>query len=183
MKKVFLFSACLLISLLCFSQNDVRSDSLFNLIPLTKGDPCYTGVVNIENADANTLYSRAKAFFAKRYKSAKDVIQMDDISSYHIIGKAVYDYQGLGTLLHYTIDIQAKDSRFKYIISNMRITINTLVMGVRVNRDDPFIEIFDDKGNKKKKPNKNLQNINNHFLSLIEDLKLEMQSNTTNEDW
>lgn len=181
MKKI-LFVLFFIMPFASSANPELRNDSLFNIIPLVDGSPCYTEVVNVDDTKADVLYSRAKTFIAKKFKSFKDVIQLDDAPSFHIIGKATYNYQGLGTLLHYTLDIQARDGRYKYIITDMHITINTVTMGVRVDVDDPFMKIFNDKGDKSKKPNKNLKSINAHFDGLIEELKIGMES-STDDNW
>lgn len=85
----------------------------------------YTGVVQVDSTPAKTLQSRAKLFVAESFKSAKDVIQLDDAESgvivvkgniapvvkVPLIGKMEYGY------VHFTAKIQVKDGKYKYTFS------------------------------------------------------------------
>src|ERR1035437_2334407 len=101
-----LLTTFLLISLTgAFAQApNLPIDSTTNLIT-------YTEVVK---ADSNKteLYSRAREWFAKTYKSSAKVIQMDDKESGKIVGKAVMQvyHKALGSnhksgYINYTISI------------------------------------------------------------------------------
>ncbi|WPY97634.1 DUF4468 domain-containing protein [Christiangramia sp. OXR-203] len=86
------------------------------------GNLYYSEVIQVENADKNELYLRSKQFFAEIFKSANDVIQMDDKDSGIIIGKGFNDIYitviGIATPIQmwYSIKIQSKDDRYKYDI-------------------------------------------------------------------
>jgi hypothetical protein len=81
----------------------------------------FTEVVD-QTASKNDLYLRGKMFFAKAFKSANDVIQLDDKESGTTVGKGlseIYVFNGMMDMkiqLHYTIKIQSKDNRYKYSI-------------------------------------------------------------------
>lgn len=82
----------------------------------------FSGVIQSESFKQNQLYLNSKQFFADAFKSAKDVIQMDDKESGIVIGKGFVDINAkmLGASypvkMWYTIKIQSKDGRYKYEI-------------------------------------------------------------------
>jgi hypothetical protein len=87
----------------------------------------YSKVVNVDTTlSSKELYNRARAWFAETYRSAQDVIQMDDKEIGKIIGKGNMKYvssvfvgsNGTKGWIRYTISIQVKDGRYKYDISN-----------------------------------------------------------------
>lgn len=89
------------------------------------GNVCYSEVVKMDSVKKEELYLRANQWFAKSYKSANNVIQLNDKQAGQIIGKGVEkvdtkynDVYGT-TNLHYTITISLKDGRYKYDISQL----------------------------------------------------------------
>lgn len=87
------------------------------------GKILFTEVVEVPNTDKTELYLRAKEFFVEAFKSANDVIQLDDKESAVLIGKGFSDINlkgGFGVpivmKMYYTIKVQSKDSRYKYEI-------------------------------------------------------------------
>lgn len=81
-------------------------------------------VVQVPGATKDELYTRAREWFAKTFKSSKDVIQMDDRIAGKIIGKG--SGNGLtGNILlitsfwlNYTVSITIKDGRYRYEITD-----------------------------------------------------------------
>jgi hypothetical protein len=84
----------------------------------------YQGVVTVPGATQAELYSRAREWFATSFGSAKGVLEMDDRESGKLIGNAVgsYNQRFMGkdgaVGLWRTINVQVKDGRFKYVITN-----------------------------------------------------------------
>jgi len=82
----------------------------------------FTEVIQVDSVDKNTLYSRSKQFFVDTFKSANDVIQLDDKESGTIIGKGFSDIyikivsSPVAIQMWYSIKIQCKDGRYKYEI-------------------------------------------------------------------
>jgi len=86
----------------------------------------YIGVESVDSVTGKTLFSRAKLFVAQSFKSAKDVIQMDDhyagmlvvkgnivpLIKIPLVGKTEYGYA------HFTMKIQVKDGKYKYTLSD-----------------------------------------------------------------
>lgn len=61
-------------SSLLFAQNSDNNVSL----PLQDGKITYSEIVNVDSATKNQLYSRAKEWISKSFKSSKNVIQLDE---------------------------------------------------------------------------------------------------------
>ncbi|MDQ1770429.1 DUF4468 domain-containing protein [Labilibaculum sp. A4] len=87
----------------------------------------FTEVIEAPDKTADQLYSSARGWFAETFKSADDVLQMDDPVSGKLIGKGFskVPIKAAGMIveikMQYTIKIFVKDGRFKYDISNIRV--------------------------------------------------------------
>lgn len=82
-------------------------------------------VMQAPNLTADQIYNNVKIWFANNMRSANDVIQLDDISNKHIIGKANIDFKvnnmtwsSLTGVIRFTIDIAARDGRYRVKISD-----------------------------------------------------------------
>ncbi|HAQ19604.1 MAG TPA: hypothetical protein DCR40_10295 [Prolixibacteraceae bacterium] len=110
MKKLLLF--ILLIPFISFAQN-------------------YSEVIKVPGKNKNQLYVSGREWFAESFKSANNVLQMDDPISGKLIGKGsliiVLPYNSaLMTLpiklsLEFTIKVSVKDSTYKYEIGSIFI--------------------------------------------------------------
>jgi hypothetical protein len=111
-----------LLALSIFLSIAVNSFSQTKWPTLENGDFGWSEVVDVDSADAKTLYTRARMFLANIYKSAKDVTQMEDEPSKTIIIKAVLRNRVKAVLTgwtpygytSYTVQIQCKDGRYKF---------------------------------------------------------------------
>ena len=91
-----------------------------------------TEVVPVEGASKTELYNRAKLWFAKTFKSAKDVIQLDDKENGQIIGNGAISYSAPAGIpgynfsgyFYFTVTVEVKDNRFKYTFENFRHEAN-----------------------------------------------------------
>lgn len=80
-----------------------------------------TVVDSVPGASASQLFQRARLWFIDYYKSAPNVVQLSDSSTKTIVGKALFRYSGTvfrgGVAreghVHYTIDVQCKDGRYR----------------------------------------------------------------------
>ena len=83
-------------------------------------------VVKVDSLSKKQIYDRAKMFFVETFKSAKDVIQLDDPDAGTIIGKgnASYSYFNVAATavltVYFTIKIEVKDNRYRYTITDIR---------------------------------------------------------------
>ena len=166
----------------------VYSQSIFPLDE--KGEIVYSEVVKVDSAKSSELFVRAHEWFANTFKSAKAVIQLDDKEAGKIVGKGVFDVSDnnnhnsliyvpwIGTV-DFTVEIQTKDGRYKYVLSNIVYT-NT---GTGYQEDLRLIAPFT-KGMYHERLNKQWsdirQNTNTTILNMIDGLKKSMNTNTNN---
>ena len=121
MKKTLTTFILLIATLIIYGQ-----EKLLDILPTENGVVIYTGVIQVDSVDKSTLYTRAKKWFIDNYKSAKDVIQLDDKENGEITGKGnfkIYYYTREPYISH-TISFFVKDGRYKYIITNFSYTDN-----------------------------------------------------------
>ncbi len=117
MKKQFLFT------LLAMYFSEMTFGQVIEELPTDEnGKINFNEVVLIDSVPAGELYLRAKRFFVDTFKSANDVIQMDDRQASIIIGKGYSDIYikiaGPPTSLQmwYSVKIQGRDGRYRYEI-------------------------------------------------------------------
>ncbi|MFH1118713.1 MAG: DUF4468 domain-containing protein [Bacteroidota bacterium] len=122
MKKFGLLFIIMILTYISSAQDDMRQ------LPRsqTTNKICYTDIITLDTTfKRNLLFSNASEWFAKTYKSSKDVIQLSDREGGKIVGKAamkVY-HKALGTdnfsgYVNYTISIYVKEGKFKYEITD-----------------------------------------------------------------
>lgn len=114
-------------------------DSSTNLIT-------YQEVVDAKGATKDQLYIKGREWFAKSFKSANDVIQMDDKDAGKIIGKAtsqgIYTSGGLSIpyKMLYTISITTKNNKYRYEITSFITQFTGSVMnGVSAPMEQYYI--------------------------------------------
>lgn len=89
----------------------------------------YSEVIEIPNNTANQLYSSAKEWFAITFKSANNVIQLDDPIEKKIVGKGIKEPEWVvkniseNLKVYFTLIVQFKDGRYKYDIQSTEIKI------------------------------------------------------------
>jgi hypothetical protein len=178
LKLLFLF--CLIITKASFSQTKtVNPDSIFKVI-----DGRYTieKIVPVENISKNNLYQRGLRWLVMSYRSANNVIQLQDSINGEIIGKG-----NLNTIcwnkkidVEHTIDILFKDGRFKVVVNQLIITIHNSANGI----DYPHTESIETLKLNGKDKLKLYTAVNDEIEKLINDLTNSMQSESKGkEDW
>lgn len=187
MRKLFFF--LLFFPVLCVSQTIdntkyyLEGDNLCDIIPLKDGKAYYSGVINIENITKDVLYSHAKIWFADIFKSAQNVIQLDDSNAGRVIGKGSVLLTNNNEYLKFTIAISVKDGRYKYDIYDLLML--TFKGMIPTMKEEAFEKYFEKCDCKKKKDNTMLTVINNNLNDLIKKLEIEMRKSTINQedDW
>jgi hypothetical protein len=120
MKKQILIWLWLL-NALCLTA---QQDSL-ELPMLQDGRVGLEGIERVDSVGQKELYNRAKIYFVEAFKSAKDVIQMDDPTTGILIGKGIftiYDVRLLTTTEHtirFMLRIEVKEGKYRYILSDL----------------------------------------------------------------
>jgi len=89
------------------------------------GEVSFHEVIQVENASASELYTNARQWVAQNYRSAQDVLQMDDSEANILIGKANvkitsdYGISSQEERLFYTFNIQCRDGRYRVEIKDI----------------------------------------------------------------
>jgi hypothetical protein len=117
MKKIISFVG-LLFAIIATANAQIR---VYDVLPLQNDKVIYTGVVRVDSANKTELYDRAKRWLVHEYKSAKEVVQLDDKENGDIIGKGFYLTTWCGERfdVYHTITIAVKDGRYKYTITDL----------------------------------------------------------------
>ena len=191
----------LLILTLILSAFSVFGQNVTPILPidsLTK-QITYSEVIKVDSLESKmVLYSKAREWFAKTYKSSSDVIQMDDKESGKLVGKALMQvyHKALGSsfpsgYINYTISIYVKDGRYRYEITNFYHSGQYVSGGNRIP-DYGVCEKMINTTDKtmgmsyQKTYNYYLYQMDNNIKGLIADLKKTMATKTTNsstEEW
>jgi len=99
----------------------------------------YSEVVQIPGKTADQLYTSSREWFALFFKSADDVLQMDDPIAQKLIGKGNLYIKGSSLVNWYvnlTINITCRDGRFKCDLSG--ITVSREINGKLLDGDEDF---------------------------------------------
>jgi hypothetical protein len=187
-RQLFFFSVLVLLSVsAAFGQKETPQ------LPIDSSTSkiTYSEVVYLDSlANKQELFSRAREWFAKAYKSSTNVIQMEDKESGKIIGKAlmqVYYKEFPYGYINYTISIYLKDGRYKYEFTDFHHTgqgRNVPDFGIcekMIKTTDRYMGI-----SYQKYYNYCLYQMDNNIKDLIKDLKAAMTTKATNsmkDDW
>ncbi|HRG19192.1 MAG TPA: DUF4468 domain-containing protein [Flavobacterium lutivivi] len=192
MKKLILFASIIFICAYSYSQKKVLNlpfDSVTNKIS-------YSEVIFVDSlASKQELFSRAREWFAKAYKSSTNVIQMEDKESGKIVGKALMEVfssnLGIpveGGYMNYTISIYLKDGRYKYEITDFYHT-GKFVRNVTIPDGGSCEKLYNDKKgvglvSYKNSYERYLFQLDENIISLTNDLKIAMTKKTVkNDNW
>lgn len=90
-----------------------------------EGNYQYQGVVEVEDRSQQELYDTAKEWVANNFRSAQDVIQLDDRENGRLIAKGYYPIMWVGMERHayHTLRIETRDGRYRYTIDDF--VVNT----------------------------------------------------------
>lgn len=167
---------------------------LFNLNAQTGPVPLsYTEVVQLSDSTPKSdLFLRAREWFNERFKSSKEVLQINDKESGELVGKGImevsYTYNMLGKHeqwadVHFTLSVWVKDDRYKYELSNFNVP--ALLDGGGLYSSDDYQYKYPGIGAKKSQEfylaikaatEKKAQ-------ELIQSLKLKMATKSKSSDW
>lgn len=121
---------CILFATLFSVSAFAQETSLENILKSKDGKIVFEEVVTISDATASQLYGKAKLFFANTFNSSKSVIQSEDSENCTIVGKGTIvklKDQGYGGIYYYfTLQIQTKDDKYRYTISEMNLEMTGL---------------------------------------------------------
>jgi hypothetical protein len=87
MKKIILIYA-MSVFLTLTSLSQTEQNTISNIFPIAaNGEIIYSEKVDVDSIKSTELYVRAHEWFAKTFKSAQSVIQLDDKEAGKILGK------------------------------------------------------------------------------------------------
>jgi hypothetical protein len=163
------------------SQVNLPGGQTTNL-PKVDGKIIYTGVVDVPNTSKDELFDRAKIWFVNSYRSANDVLQLDDKANGRLIGKGYFEQydRTLNVSVYHTISIYVKDNKYKYEITNLNTKFfasgGGIVTGGWVENT---LEHWDTK-----KSSKFIISVNARIQGTISMLEDAMKNaNKTSDDW
>lgn len=90
-----------------------------------KGEVVFSKVVQADGKDKNAIYQSARMLIVEMFKSAKDVVQMDDSDKGIIIAKgwsAAPGGESDNCKIWYTLKIQCRDGRYKVDVYQIKCT-------------------------------------------------------------
>jgi hypothetical protein len=165
MKKVQFLITIVLISSTSYGQST---------LPKKDGKVTYTNVINVDSVRKDELFVRAKKWFATTYKSANDVIQMDDKDAGEIVGKGNMQikYYARNPRISHTITISVKDGKYRYTISDLEYSD---IQGDKFNIENFPKAWFGEQ--------KLYDAIDSNVKVIIESIKAAMNSSKNNDDW
>ena len=107
------------------------------------GNVEYREVVEVPGVAAAELYSRAKLWIAQAYRSAPDVIKLDDPAASTVVAKGIYEVSYTQLVLitvhvAHSLTIECKDGRYRATINQLRAEgVNQLMLDAPI---DAFVE-------------------------------------------
>lgn len=134
MKKLVLLISIMMLNLVAFAQDNSKYG--VGSMPLVDGKVVFSEVVPVEGVTADQLYTRAKMAVVEMFKSANDVIQLDDKENGVLIVKGANSFvykvnafdEGTG-YVKFALKIYLKDEKYKIEISGIA---NQLVGGTEL---------------------------------------------------
>lgn len=190
MKNLILFF--LFITTSCAIQKYAGTINPEDIYSIKNDQIHYEGVVPVDNANANDLFTRGKLFIAENYVSSPDVTKLEDKDSGILLIKALFSIAHNNLVsrgrVSYSLKIETKDNRYKYTITNIRYKFNVTYQYINKDFDEDLIQWgFSSAGYDSKSSYDKLmgfhQSINDYFLNLINTLNTQMQRETKGDDW
>ena len=183
MKRI-LTTLFLILTISSFGQEQ----KLLGILPLKDGKVTYTDVIQIDSTDKSKLYNKVKKWFIEQYRSAKDVIQLDDKENGEVIGKGFFETTWQTSIMSaqsvsvwHTVKVYIKDNKFKYEITNFNLKY--YVEPSQYSRGSNVeIAIEDFGGGRDKNTKKYFTQVDKEVNSIISSL-IRFMNAPTKEDW
>jgi hypothetical protein len=188
MKKTILLTCLIINSIATFAQDE-------NVFPEKDGKVYYSEIITVDTGiSKNDLFVAARKWFANAYKSANDVIQMQDKESGEIVGKGIVTWlyriplnPSVTVNVYHTVSIIVKDGRYKYEITDLNgkyYSPGTQIGTSYIRGNDVEWPLSNDVRGNKKNTVLMYKEVNAKILALIESLKIAMsKAKTGSEDW
>lgn len=152
----------------------LTSAQIIQEIPSIDGHIVFAEVVKLDSVSKEEIYRRAKNYFITQFKSAKDVVQMDDKEEATVVGRGwqdIYVQAGIETFaiqMWYKVRIQGKDDRYKYDVFDIEFT--SYASQYAASSTSPAENIFDVKAyyNQRGKPRNIPERYKDQTLKAVE---------------
>ncbi len=181
------------ISSLCLFFILINSFAQDKIFPEKEGKINYSEVIQVDSGiTKNELFTAARKWFANAYKSANDVIQMQDKEAGEIVGKGIVT--GLYRIplnpsvtvnVYHTVSITVKDGRYKYEITDLNgkyYSPGTQIGTSYIKGNDVEWPLTNDVRGNKKNTVLMYKEVNAKIIALIESLKIAMSKAKTGSD-
>ena len=173
---------------------------LFFVATLQAQEPLsFEKVIQADSVKKDVIYNGLKEWVGMSFKSAKNVIEMDDKEAGIILLRPVSDYKmkgltylGFEGYLKYTIKLSLKDGRFKVVVTNFEHSVlpgncRDCNLGlITVDEEYPYKYSFGAKGsmNKVWKDVKvKSEQIAAGYFDEISKIKFKSNSSASNNNW
>jgi hypothetical protein len=161
-----------IIALIAFSLGvQAQVTDLSTLLTYKDGRAHFSEVVQVSNATSDNLYKNALTWINGTFNNPQNVIQTNNRELGLLVIKAAVGEPSMA-MTHFTFEIQIKDGRYKYDISNIVIKYGKYLAGTP---DKSYEEYIETSGYGWKK------GVNSDFGDLVKSLKSKMQD--VEEDW
>ncbi|WP_343304419.1 DUF4468 domain-containing protein [Chitinophaga niabensis] len=182
----------LVMSTNCLSQSTTQY--LLDVLPIIEGSVKYIGIEKLDSLNRNIIYDRGKRWVVDSYKSANDVIQLDDKENGEIVLKGYFKENWEATFMtiiavdiYQTVKLQFKDGRYRYEIGNIRFkyrTSGTTIGTTYISGGSFDVSPEEFAKGRKKNAQKFFVKINNHLLSIINSITNHMKEDIkVKQDW
>lgn len=141
-------------------------------------------IVDFKDLKKDAIYAASRQWIATRFKSANNVIQLDDKENGVLIGKGNIDYPCKGTawqcggytdtLINFTVKIEAKDEKSRVTFSDLVHHNPKVIIGGK-----PYDTTIEQLGKYD-----HLKEVRDKFNSIFADYKQEvLKVNNDSKDW
>lgn len=154
----------------------------------------FSEVVQFEGMTKDQIYAKAMAWFAESYRSANDVIQMDDKEAGVMIGKGLVRYNidlgmdgALPFSLRHVIKIEVREGRAKITMNNLLIRLNMKIGGVEP-QPEPAYNFMNDEilykknGKARKKPRLQKEHLFEFWTNTLNEIEKAVKENDS-DSW
>jgi hypothetical protein len=152
-------------------------------LPKVANQYAFESVVQMDNTTQQELYSRARAWFATTFNSANDVLQLESKEEGKLIGNGITVLRNgqHPTKLHFTLNLQFKDGRYRWEMSNLAYSI-----GQAKSTAEEMLShkhSYNRKGELMPLPKQMVEDTHAAVARLQESLNKALQTGTTASEW
>lgn len=182
MHQFFIYLAILLFPSLLFAQEGYlyKTDLPYDEF----GNIKFERIFNFDSLSKDQLYSRAKTWFVENYKSANDVLQMDDKESGRLIAKGIHVYVVTDLVdfqfdLWHQLKVYVKDNKAKIVLEGLKVEYSGVTMTMKELVSDEVL--YKKNGKPKKGPKQHKENLLKFWIKTSANIKKALKED--DDDW